>query len=79
MFTSSKKKTPFRWVNCLNGQKGSTDSFPARFPLPSARPALAISASENGLLLEATANTPVLVNGAPLRPQTRLTETSTVQ
>ena len=79
MFTSSKKKTPFRWVNCLNGQKGSTDSFPARFPLPSARPALAISASENGLLLEAAANTPVLVNGAPLRPQTRLTETSTVQ
>ena len=79
MFTSSKKKTLFRWVNCLNGQKGSTDSFPARFPLPSARPALAISASENGLLLEATANTPVLVNGAPLRPQTRLTETSTVQ
>jgi hypothetical protein len=79
MFTSSKKKTLFRWVNCLNGQKGSTDSFPARFPLPSARPALAISASENGLLLEAAANTPVLVNGAPLRPQTRLTETSTVQ
>jgi len=79
MFTSSKKKTLFRWVNCLNGQKGSTDSFPARLPLPSARPALAISASENGLLLEAAANTPVLVNGAPLRPQTRLTETSTVQ
>ncbi|MEY4034374.1 MAG: hypothetical protein RL492_1568 [Verrucomicrobiota bacterium] len=79
MFTSSKKKTLFRWVNCLNGQKGAIDSFPARFPLPEARPALAISATENGLLLEAAANTPVLVNGAPLRPKTALTETSTVQ
>ena len=52
MFTSSKKKTPFRWVNCLNGQKGSADSLPARFPLPSANPALGISAAEAGLLLK---------------------------
>jgi len=79
MFTSSKKKTPFRWVNCLNGQKGSADSLPARFPLPSANPALGISAAEAGLLLEATSAAPVLVNGTLLRPKTTITETSTVQ
>jgi hypothetical protein len=79
MFTSSKKKTPFRWVNCLNGQKGSADSLPARFPLPSANPALGISAAAAGLLLEATSAAPVLVNGTLLRPKTTITETSTVQ
>ena len=78
MFTSSKKKAPFRWVNCLNGQKGSTDSFPAAFPLPSPRPALTISATDGGLALEASAQ-PVLLNGFPLRQRTPLTETSTLQ
>jgi hypothetical protein len=79
MFTSSKKKTPFRWVNCLNGQKGSTDSLPVRFPLPSAKPAVGISATETGLLLEASSAAPVLVNGSLLRPKTTITETSTLQ
>ncbi len=79
MFTSSKKKTLFRWVNCLNGQKGSTDSLPVRFPTGSANPALGISLTEKGLLLEANAGAQILVNGAPLRPKTTITETSTVQ
>ncbi len=79
MFTSSKKKTLFRWVNCLNGQKGSTDSLPLRFPHPSAHPVLNVSQGEKGLLLEAAAGAQVLVNGAPLRTKTTVTETSTVQ
>jgi len=79
MFTSSKKKTPFRWVNCLNGQKGSTESFPTRFPQPSARPALSLSTTDQGLRLEPSGQTVVLVNGAPLRQPLTLAETSTVQ
>ena len=58
--------------------KGSTDSFPAAFPLPSPRPALTISATDGGLALEASAQ-PVLLNGFPLRQRTPLTETSTLQ
>jgi hypothetical protein len=79
MFTSSKKKTPFRWVNCLNGQKGSTESFPARFHQPSARPALSLTTTDQGLRLEPSTPTTVLVNGAPLRQPMTLAETSTVQ
>jgi hypothetical protein len=79
MFTSSKKRTPFRWVNCLNGQKGSTDSLPVSFPLPSAKPPVAISATETGLMLATSSTAPVLVNGSLLRPKTTITETSTLQ
>ncbi len=79
MFTSSKKRTPFRWVNCLNGQKGSTDSLPVSFPLPSATPPVAISATETGLMLATSSTAPVLVNGSLLRPKTTITETSTLQ
>jgi hypothetical protein len=79
MFTSSKKKTPFRWVNCLNGQKGSTESFPTRFPQPSARPALSLTTTDQGLRLEPSGQTVVLVNGAPLRQPLTLAETSTIQ
>jgi len=79
MFTSSKKKALFRWVNCLNGQKGAVDSLPARFPTPPGQPALAISATEQGLQIDPAGAALVLVNGAPLRRRATLKETSTVQ
>lgn len=80
MFNSSKKTPVLRWINCLNGQTGSTESLPLNFPVGSPSPSLTVATTDGiTVRIEPSPGSNVLLNGRVLRQAARVTEASTVQ
>jgi hypothetical protein len=79
MFTSSKKSPTLSWVDCLSGARGVIDTLPSALPGDSANPSVSLVRNGESVILEPTAQSTALVNGAPLRQRLEVAEATTIQ
>ncbi len=79
MFSSTKKSPTFRWVNCLNGARGSVNQLPFHLPAGAPTPQVEILAAPEGLTVSPSGGRSILLNGVPTTRPVVISDTVTLQ
>lgn len=77
---ATKTQLPIRWVDCLGGGKGASDTLPLVLPAGSARPLVTLRSAPGGEVLAVpTPGVTVLLNGRRLDEPTPIASLCTLQ
>ena len=79
MFTTRKPPATLTWINCLSGEQGRLDKFPASLPGDEVNPTLLVTARGGRFGLEPCAPAKTFVNGAQLRQGMEIAAATTIQ